>query len=380
MVKSNANALAIIFPNMYDRVVPELTKERLMASVPFASRYRMIDFLLSSMVNCGIDNITILARENYFSLLDHLGSGREWDLSRKNGGLNIFPPYAQKSMGVYGGRIEGLASILAFLKAQKEKYVVLSDTNIAANFDFNALIAAHKESGADITVAYTREEIPTAFLMAEPSRKDMYFTFEMDGDKVTKLHINEKMSGVKNLGMNIYVVNREYLIDIVEEAFVAGGTCFERDILLPKMGELNIHGYEYTGYVVRITSLKSFFDENMKLLEDENLDGLFAANPIYTKIRDDNPTRYIGEAKATNVMVADGCVIEGEIENCILFRGVKVGKGAKVKNCILMQDTVIEPDARMEYVITDKKVTISQRKALQGSDTFPVFVTKRQTV
>lgn len=380
MVKSNSNALAIIFPNMYDRVVPELTKERLMASVPFASRYRMIDFLLSSMVNCGIDNITILARENYFSLLDHLGSGREWDLSRKNGGLNIFPPYAQKSMGVYGGRIEGLASILAFLKAQKEKYVVLSDTNIAANFDFNALIASHKESGADITVAYTREEIPTAFLMAEPSRKDMYFTFELDGDKVTNLHINEKMSGVKNLGMNIYVVNREYLIDIVEEAFVAGGTCFERDILLPKMAELNIHGYEYTGYVARITSLKSYFDENMKLLDDENLDGLFAANPIYTKIRDDNPTRYIGEAKATNVMVADGCVIEGEIENCILFRGVKVGKGAKVKNCILMQDTVIEPNARMEYVITDKKVTISERKALQGSDTFPVFVTKRQTV
>lgn len=380
MVKSNANALAVIFPNMYDRVVPELTNERLMASVPFASRYRMCDFLLSSMVNCGIDNITILVRENYFSLLDHLGSGREWDLSRKNGGLNIFPPYAQKSMGMYGGRIEGLASILAFLKSQKEKYVVISDTNIAVNFDFNGLIASHEESGADVTVAYTREEIPTAFLLAEPSRKDMYFTFEMDGDVVTKLHINEKMSGVKNLGMNIYVMDRHFLIDIVEEAFVAGGTCFERDILLPKMSELKIHGYKYEGYVARITSLKSYFDENMKLLDDENLDGLFAANPIYTKIRDDNPTRYIGDAKATNVMVADGCVIEGEIENCILFRGVKVGKGAKVKNCILMQDTVIEPNARMEYVITDKKVTISERKALQGSDTFPVFVTKRQTV
>lgn len=380
MVKSNANALAVIFPNMYDRIVPELTNERLMASVPFASRYRMCDFLLSSMVNCGIDNITILVRENYFSLLDHLGSGREWDLSRKNGGLNIFPPYAQKSMGMYGGRIEGLASILAFLKSQKEKYVVISDTNIAVNFDFNGLIASHEESGADVTVAYTREEIPTAFLLAEPSRKDMYFTFEMDGDVVTKLHINEKMSGVKNLGMNIYVMDRHFLIDIVEEAFVAGGTCFERDILLPKMSELKIHGYKYEGYVARITSLKSYFDENMKLLDNENLDGLFAANPIYTKIRDDNPTRYIGDAKATNVMVADGCVIEGEIENCILFRGVKVGKGAKVKNCILMQDTVIEPNARMEYVITDKKVTISERKALQGSDTFPVFVTKRQTV
>lgn len=380
MVKSNANALAIIFPNMYDRVVPELTNERLMASVPFASRYRLIDFLLSSLVNCGIDNITILARENYFSLLDHLGSGREWDLSRKNGGLNIFPPYAQKSMGVYGGRIEGIASILAFLKRQKEQYVILSDTNLAVNFDFKALVASHIESGADVTVAYTKEEIPVAFLMAEPSRKDMYFTFEMDGDTITKLHINEKMSGVKNLGMNMYVIDRKFLIDIVEEAFVAGGTCFERDILLPKMSELKVHGYEYTGYLARITSLKSYFDENMKLLNDENLDGLFSANPVYTKIRDDNPTRYIGDAKATNVMVADGCVIEGEVENCVLFRGVKVGKGARVKNCILMQDTVIEPGAKMEYVITDKKVTISERKTLQGSDTFPVFVTKTKVV
>ena len=380
MVKSNANALAIIFPNMYDRVVPELTNERLMASVPFASRYRLIDFLLSSLVNCGIDNITILARENYFSLLDHLGSGREWDLSRKNGGLNIFPPYAQKSMGVYGGRIEGIASILAFLKRQKEQYVILSDTNIAVNFDFKALVASHIESGADVTVAYTREEIPTAFLMAEPSRKDMYFTFEMDGDTVTKLHINEKMSGVKNLGMNMYVIDRKFLINIVEEAFVAGGTCFERDILLPKMSELKVHGYEFTGYLARITSLKSYFDENMKLLNDENLDGLFSKNPVYTKIRDDNPTRYIGDAKATNVMVADGCVIEGEVENCVLFRGVKVGKGARVKNCILMQDTVIEPGVKMEYVITDKKVRISERKTLQGSDTFPVFVTKTKVV
>ena len=119
MVKSNVNALGIVFPNIYDKLVSELTSERLMASIPFGSRYRMIDFVLSSMVNCGINNVAILVRENYFSLLDHLGSGREWDLTRKNGGLNIFPPFAQKSMGVNGGRIEALASILRFLQSQK---------------------------------------------------------------------------------------------------------------------------------------------------------------------------------------------------------------------------------------------------------------------
>ena len=381
MVMSNKSALGIIFPNIYDKLVSELTSERLMASIPFGSRYRMIDFILSSMVNCGISNISILVRENYFSLLDHLGSGREWDLARKNGGLNIFPPFAQKSMSVYGGRIEAMAGILGFLKSQKEKYVVMSDTNIAMNFDFRALIEAHIASGADITAAYKKEEIPEdTVTMREDSSKGTYYTFDMDGDRITGFHINSQKSGIQNFGMNIYVMERELLIDTINTAFISGGVYFERDILLPHLNDLKICGYEYTGYTSRILSLKGYFDENMKLLDDENLDALFSGHTIYTKIRDDNPTRYIGDAKASNVMVADGCVIEGEVENSILFRGVKIGKGAKVKNCILMQDTVVEDGVDIEYVITDKKVTITENKHLNGTDSFPVFIAKRQTV
>lgn len=381
MVMSNKSALGIIFPNIYDKLVSELTSERLMASIPFGSRYRMIDFILSSMVNCGISNISILVRENYFSLLDHLGSGREWDLARKNGGLNIFPPFAQKSMSVYGGRIEAMAGILGFLKSQKEKYVVMSDANIAMNFDFRALIEAHIASGADITAAYKKEEIPEdTVTMREDSSKGTYYTFDMDGDRITGLHINSQKSGIQNFGMNIYVMERELLIDTINTAFISGGVYFERDILLPHLNDLKICGYEYTGYTSRILSLKGYFDENMKLLDDENLDALFSGHTIYTKIRDDNPTRYIGDAKASNVMVADGCVIEGEVENSILFRGVKIGKGAKVKNCILMQDTVVEDGVDIEYVITDKKVTITENKHLNGTDSFPVFIAKRQTV
>lgn len=382
MVRSNTNALGIIFPNIYDKLVPELTSERLMASIPFGGRYRMIDFLLSSMVNCGIDNISILVRENYFSLTDHLGSGREWDLVRKNGGLNIFPPFAQKSMNVYGGRIEAIAGILGFLRSQKEKYVVMADTNIAMNFDFNAMIDAHVASGADITVAYKKEELPADLAtMRDDSSKGTYYTFDMDDeDRINGIHINSQKSGVQNYGMNVYVMERELLIDTINTAFIGGGVYFERDILLPHLEDMKICGYEYTGYTSRILSLRGYFDENMKLLDDENLDALFSGHAIYTKIRDDNPTRYIGDAKASNVMIADGCVIEGEVENSILFRGVKIGKGAKVKNCILMQDTVVEDGADLEYVITDKKVHVSEGKNLSGTDTFPVFVAKRQTV
>lgn len=380
MLGTNANALGIIFPNNYDGLIPELTNERLMASVPFGSRYRMIDFVLSSMVNCGIDNITVLVRENYFSLLDHLGAGREWDLTRKNGGLNIFPPFAQKNQGIYGGRIGMIDSILGFLKSQKEKYVVMSDTNLALNFDFEDILAEHIKNGADVTIAYTKEELPESVMKTDDLKKAMYYTLDLDGNAVKKININPQDKGVQNFSMNIYVIERELLIELINRAFIAGGVYFERDILGAQVDTLKICGYEYTDYVARISSLKSYFDENMRLLEDENLEALFDKSPIYTKIRDDNPTRYVNGASAKNVMVADGCVIEGEIENCILFRGVKVGKGAKVKNAILMQDTVIEDGVDAEYIITDKKVRITADKELKGTDSFPVFIAKRQVV
>ncbi len=380
MNTSNTNALGIIFPNAYDELVPELTSERLMASIPFAGRYRMIDFVLSSMANCGIDNVTVLVRENYFSLLDHLGSGREWDLTRKNGGLNIFPPFAQKNMRVYTGRVGMIATIMSFLKSQKEKYVVMSDTNIAFNFDFKALLDTHIASGADVTIAYTKEELPDSIMNSEELNKGRYYTLDLEGDRVKKIHINSQEPGVQNFSMNVYVFEREKLIKLINEAFMGGGVYMERDILIPQLGTLTINGYEYKEYTARIGSLKGYFDENMRLLENENLDALFGKNPIYTKIRDDNPTRYVNGSSAKNVMVADGCVIEGEIENCILFRGVKIGKGAKVKNAILMQDTVIEAGVNAEYIITDKKVKVSEGRELKGTDTFPIFVAKKQVV
>jgi glucose-1-phosphate adenylyltransferase len=180
--------------------------------------------------------------------------------------------------------------------------------------------------------------------------------------------------------MNIYIMDRKLLIDQIREAYVQGKTYFERDVLAPNLAQLNVRGYEHTGYYARILDLKSYFDESMKMLKAENVEALFSHNKIYTKIRDDTPTRYAVGSHAKNVMVADGCLIEGEVENCILFRGVKIGKGAKVKNCVLMQDTVVETGASIEYAITDKNVTISAYKELKGTDSFPVFVEKHKRV
>jgi glucose-1-phosphate adenylyltransferase, GlgD subunit len=382
MVNSNADsAMGILFPNSYDSLVPELVSERLMASIPFASRYRLVDFLLSSMVNCGIDNISFIVKRNYHSLMDHLGAGREWDLTRKNGGLNIIPPFAQKTVNIYNGRVEAIASILDYLNRQKEKYVIMADTNIAVNFDFNAFLQKHIDSGADITIAYTKEEIPKAFIDIDMTKKDLYYTLDLDdNDKVKQIIVNNKDKGEQNMSMNIYVMERKLLIDQIREAYVNGQTYFERDIVSPQLDKLDVRAYQHAGYFARILDVKSYFAENMRLLKEENVNALFSPSTVYTKIRDDNPTRYATGAHAKNVMVADGCVIEGEVENSILFRGVKVGKGAKVRNCVLMQDTVIETGASVEYMITDKNVTVSSYKELKGTESFPVFVEKRKTV
>ncbi|MCD8168656.1 MAG: glucose-1-phosphate adenylyltransferase subunit GlgD [Clostridiales bacterium] len=381
MVNSNANALGILFPNSYDSLVPDLVGERLMASIPFASRYRLVDFILSSMVNCGIDNISVIVRKNYHSLMDHLGSGREWDLTRKNGGLNLVPPFAEKTVKIYNGRVEALASILDFLKEQKEQYVVMADTNLAVNFDFKALINAHMESGADVTIAYQEAELPKSFMEAQNIGTNFYYTLGIEDGRVAKMKINARDEGIQNFSMNIYIMDRELLIDQINTAFVRGYVYFERDILAPQLSKLDVRAYRYDGYVARISSMKSYFDENMKMLDDVNVSALFSGgNPIYTKIRDDHPARYINGSKAANIMAADGCVIEGEVENSILFRGVKIGKGAKVRNCVLMQDTVVEAGAEIEYVVTDKDVTITAGKELKGADTFPVYVAKYQRV
>lgn len=380
MVNTKAEALGIIFPNSYDSLVPDLVSERLMASIPFASRYRMCDFLISSMVHSGIDNISLLTRKNYHSLLDHLGSGREWDLVRKNGGLNIVPPFAQKQIKVYAGRIEALESIRGYLKKQTEKYVIMSDANIAVNFDFNELLDAHIKSGADVTMVYRKQEIPEGMKRHSADSVDLYYALGMNGDRVSKIYINPSEDGEMNFSLNIYVVARERLMEMIDDAYLHGYTFFVRDILDRQIDTLDIRGFCYEGYVAHIHDTKSYFEENMRLLNEENLNALFSDNQIYTKIRDDNPSRYLNGSKAKNVMVADGCVIEGEVENSVLFRGVHVGKGAKVKNCVLMQDTVVKENARVEYVITDKNVTVSEGKSLTGNDSYQVYVAKGQIV
>lgn len=369
------NVLGLVFANMHDTTLGDMTKNRTMGSVMFGGRYRLIDFPLSNMVNSGISEVGVITKSNYQSLLDHLGSAREWDLARKKGGLYTLPPFGNVESTLYRGRIEALYGAMSFIKHSRAKYVVLSDCDVVTNIDYKPIVAAHIESGADITAVahtgvYSSEDIKTSTV------------FNVDADKnVTSVLINPDISGTCTTSLNVFVMSMDFLIETVNDAMARGNVSFERNILQEKCRELKIKIYEYDNYFSKLNSPESYFKSNMALLEPENARKLFVPKrSIYTKVSDNAPVKYDLDSKVSNSLIADGCIIEGEVENSVLFRGVKVGKGAKVKNCILMQGTVVGDNAELNYLITDKNVSICENHILTSSPQYPMYVGKGASV
>lgn len=369
------NVLGLVFANMHDTTLGDMTKNRTMGSVMFGGRYRLIDFPLSNMVNSGISEVGVITKSNYQSLLDHLGSAREWDLARKKGGLYILPPFGNVESTLYRGRIEALYGAMSFIKHSRAKYVILSDCDVVTNIDYKPIVAAHIESGADITAVahtgvYSSEDIKTSTV------------FNVDADKnVTSVLINPDISGTCTTSLNVFVMSMDFLIETVNDAMARGNVSFGRNILQEKCRELKIKIYEYDNYFSKLNSPESYFKSNMALLEPENARKLFVPKrSIYTKVSDNAPVKYDLDSKVSNSLIADGCIIEGEVENSVLFRGVKVGKGAKVKNCILMQGTVVGDNAELNYLITDKNVSICENHILTSSPQYPMYVGKGASV
>lgn len=369
------NVLGLVFANMHDTTLGDMTKNRTMGSVMFGGRYRLIDFPLSNMVNSGISEVGVITKSNYQSLLDHLGSAREWDLARKKGGLYILPPFGNVESTLYRGRIEALYGAMSFIKHSRAKYVILSDCDVVTNIGYKPIVAAHIESGADITAVahtgvYSSDDIKTSTV------------FNVDADKnVTSVLINPDISGTCTTSLNVFVMSMDFLIETVNDAMARGNVSFERNILQEKCRELKIKIYEYDNYFSKLNSPESYFKSNMALLEPENARKLFVPKrSIYTKVSDNAPVKYDLDSKVSNSLIADGCIIEGEVENSVLFRGVKVGKGAKVKNCILMQGTVVGDNAELSYLITDKNVSICENHILTSSPQYPMYVGKGASV
>ncbi len=376
MALNMSKVLGLVFANMHDTSLGDLTKNRTMGSVLFGGRYRLIDFPLSNMVNSGITEVGVITKANYQSLLDHLGSGREWDLSRKKGGLHILPPFGNVDSKLYRGRIDALYGAMNFIKHSLADYVVMSDCDVVTNMDYKPIVLSHVESGADITII-----THTGPITSDESKQSTVLNIDEDR-RVRSVLLNPDISGTCTTSLNMLVMGRQFLIDMISDSIARGSVDFARDILQAKCNELCIKSYDYSNYFNKITSVSSYFNANQELLDIENARKLFylSRKSIYTKISNNAPAKYDLDSNVKNSLIADGCVIEGEVENSILFRGVKVGKGAKIKNSILMQGTVVGDKSEVTYVITDKNVNICDNHILTSTPTYPMYVGKNATV
>lgn len=376
------NVSAIIFSNIYDNSLFELTHFRSTGSIPIGCRYRLVDFALSNMVNSNITDINIITHYNYHSLMDHIGSGKDWDLARRSGGIKFLPPfitaYANNDRGLYTTRLEALINAEPTIMNLKSDYVVLSDCNIICNVDLDEMIEQHISTGADATFAVKR-------IKAEPNMaKHNKFVVTDENDKIKEfIYAPVDYSDESDVELNITVINKKYLQEIVREASSHHYRNLTRDVFMQHISRRNLYCYRYTGQYAFITSFNDYFNTSMKLISDKDFFNSIFNNeerPIYTKVRNSAPTYYGKNSFVKNSLIADGCKIEGCVENSILFRGVKVGKDAVIMNSILFQDTYTGENVTLQYVVADKNVVIRDGVAISGHSTMPVHIEKGKMI
>jgi len=364
------NVLGILYSNSYDEALPELTSLRTMGSVPFGGRYRMIDFALSSMVRAGITKVGVVTKANYRSLMDHLGMGKSWDLARKHEGLVILPPFVGAGSGGNQTRMQGLWSALEFLRNSKEEFVIMSDCNVVCNLDYRKILEAHTASGADITIACRRG--------AAPGLRSMRLELD-DTGRACEIAVSGEPAANALYSLNILVLGKALLERLTREANNQG--LDDYGLLQRSVKALDIRGLEIGSYARVIDGLQSYYDAQMELLRPEARKALFRPEqPVFTKVQDDMPAIYGLHARASNCLVADGCQIKGEAENSVLFRGVTIEEGARVKDCVLMQGTRVGAGANLECVISDKAVVIRPEKTIIGVASYPIYLGKRIVV
>jgi glucose-1-phosphate adenylyltransferase len=365
--------MGIIFAN--DVAVDALTEKRAMASLPFGGRYRQVDFHLSNMAAAGIRHVGIISRSNYQSLVNHVGSGEEWGLELEEGGLEFLTPFALGNDDRYRGKLENLNAVLDFLKFSEDEYVVLTDSSILTNLNVKDIIKNHKASGKDVTV------------VAKPGvangKKVLDLAIKMENGQITDMVVSYPAPAGYLASMDIFVVGREWLINKVTECVAHDKYHMDRDLILGQwnQGTISINVYQHEGVALYNETTIEYFANSMALLDRNVRDGIFHAHhPIYTKVRDRVPAYYGEECHIENSLIADGCILEGEVNHSVLFRDVIVEQGAKVENCVLMNKAFIGEGADLKYVILDKDVTITAGAKLIGTPNTPIIIKRGETV
>ncbi|WP_455539895.1 glucose-1-phosphate adenylyltransferase subunit GlgD [Terrisporobacter sp.] len=353
-----------------------LNYSRPLSSTPIAGRYRIIDFVLSNMVNSGITNVGIYAREKYRSLTDHLGSGKDWDLSRKQGGLYIFSPENTKQNNGYGFRTGDIYSILAnidYIEKSTEEYILIAPGYMLCSMDYRDAIEYHKKSKNDITVIYKRvQDADEEFLGC--------MTLNIDSNnKVLNIGGNIGAFPSANISMETYIMKRTDFIKCIYKIASLGTHSYFEDYIKANLSNIKVGAFEFKDYLKCINSIQSYANASREMLEKEVSRELFySERKIFTKDKSQAPTIYMKNANVKNSFIATGCKIDGTVENCTIFRKVEIGKGAVIKNCVIMQNCKIDPGVVLENVIFDKNIHISEGKELKGDNDYPMVIEKNQ--
>jgi len=373
------DVFGLIISGSEEQELRDLTMTRSIAAVPVAGRYRVIDFYLSNLVNSGIHNVGVITYRNYHSLMDHIMGGVEWDLSRKRDGLFILPPMSQHGQGTkfYDGTAEAINGVRNYINRCSQNTCLLhTNCRTIYNTTYRDMESFHYDSGADITVMYHEPDI-----MEYPASRNE-FRLDIDEENNVKDIFNgNSLMNSNKISMDVYMIDKNLLLQLVDASIMRGGSDFVKDVLISNMSKLNIKAYKLDRPAYKIDTLEGYFKASMAFLDNKTRHSLLeGSGPVYTKVKDEVPARYSKESFVSNSLVTDGCVVEGSVENSILFRGVQVAKGAVLKNCVIMQDSQIQSNAVLENVILDKKCTILRGRRLVGTGNYPMVVAKGSTI
>lgn len=350
-----------------------LTAGRCLATVPFGARYRLIDFVLSSMVNAGISKVAVFAHTKYRSLMDHLGSGKHWDLNNRQSGLFLLPPATDDIQELSRGDLYHFYQHRDLFNRSSQEYVVITRSHMVCNIDFTAVVADHEERSADITVVCKR----TAQLHGGNARK-----VRMDANgRITAIQEQYGRMPSDVYSMEMYLMRKDLLMDIVETSLAQGQDHLVRHAIFSRLDKLYVSAYLHEGYLGVVNTLQSYYRNNLNLLVPEVWKELFfRPGPIYTKVKDEPPARYSESSKVSRSLIANGCRIEGTVDNSILFRGAHVKKGAVVSNSIVMQNCVIGENSIIQHTILDKDVTVQPSRDIRGAERSPFVAGKRKVL
>ena len=373
------NAAGIIFSSLNNNTLSRLTSDRTVAAIPFACRYRLVDFCLSNMVNANISNINIVANYNYRSLTEHIGSGKDWDLARRSGGIHIISPYQtahSSAAKMFSTHMEALISMKEYIDEFDEDYVILMDSDNVLNIDLSDVIKAHELTGAKITLV-TQQTAP------DYSSKHPRMMLSSVAGKVTDITMSSVYTERNpELSLGIFVMSTVYLRKLIEEA-QGYNTHSLTNLMLKNFKTQNYRTYKYNGFVASVSSFLDYYKYSVMLAKDEEARMSLLNKkdaPIFTRVHNSAPVVYKKGAKVENSMIADECLIEGTVINSVLFRGVHVAKGAVVENSVLFRGTYVGKNSKLNCIVTDKDVHVSDNVHLSGNENMPFYVQKNRKV